>query len=293
MFKRILVPLDGSNLSELALPYAEKLAGTFNSEVDLVEVCEPGERQHRHMLQLYVEKTAEMMRNHIKEAGLTVKVEPVVLDGKPAKKIIDYAKKSDASLIIMATHGRSGILFWTMGSVANKISHEISMPVLLIRAKAPVLKEDESVIFSKILVPLDGSTTGEVALPHVIELTKKLASDVILFQVITSGQHVHTVGGLDYVRFTEQQVESMKVNAKKYLEGVGKGFAGTRATVRSEVKFGNSAAEIIKFADETAVPLVAMATHGHSGIERWTFGSVTHKILHGGNTHVLLVRARG
>ena len=293
MFNKILVPLDGSRLAELALPHAEVLAGAFNSEVNLLEVCEQKGCPHHHMHQLYTEKLAELVKNHIKKAGPVVTVKPLVLEGKAATEIIGYAEQNDISLIIMATHGRFGIMSWAMGSIADKVLQRVSTPILLIRARAPALKEGKSEMFSKILVPLDGSKTGEAVLPYVSELTKKLKSEVILLQVIASGQHVHTIGGLDYVRFAEQQVESMKASAQQYLKGVSRRFADTRATVRSEVKFGDSATGIIKLADETDTSLVAMSTHGHTGIERWTFGSVTHKVLHGSNTHLLLVRAPG
>ena len=291
MFSKILVPLDGSKLAELALPYAEELAGAFNSEVDLVEVCEKKDCPERHIHQLYVERMAELLRNRLKAMGPAVTVKAVVRDGGPAAEIIDYAEKSRISLIIMATHGRSGIMLWAMGSVANKILHNINIPILLIRAKAGAIKRGKRKMFSKILVPLDGSNTGEAILPHVIELAKGLKLEVTLFQVIAPGTHVHTIGGLDYVRFAEQQIESMKANAKQYLEEVSQKFKGTKATVRSGLKFGDPAEEIIKFAGETDTHLVAMSTHGHSGIERWTFGSVAHKIIHAGNTPLLVVRA--
>jgi|TARA_B100000315_G_C14488301_1_gene546290 nucleotide-binding universal stress UspA family protein len=144
---------------------------------------------------------------------------------------------------------------------------------------------------SKILVSLDSSDIGETVLPHVLELAKGLKLGVTIFQVIAPGIHVHTTGGLDYIHFTEQQIASTKASAKQYLEEVSKKFKETKATVRFELKFGDPAEEIIKFASETDTHLVAMSTHGHSSIGRWTFGSITHKVLHSGNAHVLLVRA--
>ena len=234
---------------------------------------------------------AKLLRNRIKEVYPAVTVKPVVLDGECAAEIIDYAVKSNISLIIMATHGRSGIMLWAMGSVANKILHNINIPILLIRAKAAAIKKNEGGMFSKILVPLDGSDIGEAVLPHVMELAKGLKLEVTLLQVIAPGIHVHTIGGLDYVNFTEQQIESMQASAKQYLEEVSRKFKGTKATVKYELKLGDPAEEIIKFADETDTYLVAMSTRGHSGIKRWTLGNITHKVLHSGNTHVLLVRA--
>ncbi len=298
MFKRILVPLDGSELSELALPYAEELAGTFNSEVELVYVCEPGENEYRHMYHLYVEQMAEQVRSHIKayhtgEKRPTAIVKPVVLDGDPAAEIIDYAEKNDISLIVIVSHGRSGVMLWVMGSIATRVIQGTSKPVLFIRASIPGLKVGKGEIFSKILVPLDGSEAGEVTLPYIKEFTSKLKPKVTLLQVVEPGQYVHTVGGLNYVLFSEQRVEAMKAETKQYLEEVKKRLEDTEATIRSEVKTGNAAQEIIKLAGETNTRLVAISTHGRSGVRRWVSGSVAHKVLQAGHTPLLLVRVLG
>ncbi|MFC1958753.1 universal stress protein, partial [Chloroflexota bacterium] len=276
----------------------ETLAGALNSEVDLVNVCEPKEGEYRNMHQLYIEKMAEQVRNHIKayptrEASLAVRVKPVILDGDPAAEIIEYAEKNDISLVVMVSHGRSGIMPWAMGSTAVKVIQRISKPVLFIRASALSPKVSGGEMFSKILIPFDGSENGEAALPYVKELTKKLESEITLLQVVAPGQHVHTIGGLDYILFSEQQVETMKAEAKRYLEKVGKKLADTKATIRPEVKTGNAAQEIIKFADETTTSLVAISTHGHSSAGRWTSGSVAHKVLQRGHIHLLLVPAPG
>ena len=293
MYERILVPLDGSKLAELALPCAEELAGVFNSEVVLIGICEPEESPYSHMCQIYIEKIAEVVGNRIKKVSSMVIVKPVALDGRPAEGIIDYTEKNDVSLIIMASHGRSGIMSWTLGSVANKVLQRTGTPILLIRAKASHLEAGAQGLFNRILVPLDGSDVGEVVLPHVRQLTEKLESEVVLLQVVAPGQHVHTIGGLDYVRFAEQQIESMKAEAKEYLQKVSKRLAGTKGMVRSEVRVGDTAHEIIKFADEANIRLVTISSHGRSGIRQWISGSVTHKILHAGNTPLLLVKALG
>ncbi len=298
MFKRILVPLDGSELGELALPYAEELAGALNSEVELVYVCEPAESQYRHMHQLYTEKIAQQVKNHIeayhaRKAILAATVRPVVLDGDPAAEIIDYAEKNDISLVVMVSHGRSGIMPWAMGSAATRVTQRIVKPILFIRASTPNLKVGKGERFNKILIPLDGSENGEAVLPYIKELTNELKSEVTLLQVVAPGQHVHTVGGLDYILFPEEQVEKMREEAMQYLEKVGNKLTDTKATIRSEVKTGQAAKEIIKFADETKTHLVAISTHGRSGVRRWISGSVAYKVMQAGNTPVLLVRAPG
>ncbi len=285
--------MDGSKLAEQALSYAEELARALNSEVVLAGICEPEESQYYHMYQLYVEKMAEAVGNHIKKVSPVAKVTSVALYGRPAEEIIDYAEKNGVRLIIMVSHGRSGIMLWSMGSVASKVLQRIGMPILFIRAKVSHLEASTEGLFDRILVPLDGSDAGEAALPYVRELTEKLESEVILLQVVAPGQHVHTVGGLDYVLFAEQQVESMEAEAREYLEKVSKRLAGTKGIITSEVRVGDAAHQIIKFADETNIRLVSISTHGRSGIRQWISGSVTHKILQAGNTPVLLVKAPG
>ena len=294
MFKKILVPLDGSELSELALPYAEELARALDSEVTLIFVCEKPNCLYRNEHQAYVDRTAKLIKEHIEEQRPETGVKPLVLEGHSAAEISDYTTQNDISLIVMATHGRSGIISWAMGSVADKILHGVNIPVFLVRARIPPLESTkQGQVLKRILVPLDGSEAGEAALPYIRELAKKLKLKVDLLQVIEPGQHVHTIGGLDYVLFPEQEVENLKAHARQYLADVSKQFTGTRAIVRSGLKLGDPTTEIIKATDKTDICLVAMSTHGHTGITRWTFGGITNKVLHGGKTPVLLVRPTG
>ncbi len=139
-------------------------------------------------------------------------------------------------------------------------------------------------------MPLDGSKNGEAVLPYIKELTGKLKSEVTLLQVVEPGKHVYTVGGLNCISFPEQELERLKTEAMQYLEKASEKLANTRATVRSKVRIGHAAEEIIKFADETNTRLVAISSHGRSGVKRWISGSVAYKVLHAGNTPVLLIR---
>ncbi len=297
MFNRILVPLDGSELSESALPYAEELAGAFNSELELLSVCEPEQSEYRHMYQLYLQKIAEKARNHIKtypdrDTSLSTSVKTVVLDGDPAAQIIDYIEKNDFNLVIMASHGRSGIMPWAMGSIATRIAERVDRPVLFIRAGATRPKTGKGEIFNKILTPLDGSAAGEAILPYIKALATQFDTEITLLQTIEPGQHVFTVGGLSYVNFPEPEVEALKAKAKNYLKQMDKKLAGTRATVRYEVRTGNSTREIIKHANANKTQLVALSTQSHPGTGH--NDNITHKILHAGHTPLLLVRlARG
>jgi nucleotide-binding universal stress UspA family protein len=153
----------------------------------------------------------------------------------------------------------------------------------------------------KILIPLDGSKLGEVAL-HYIEgmvsrLTLEKKVDVILFHVITTLTHDISISGGDAgtitVPYREDELEKMKADAEKYLDKAGGNLRDQKAGVLTKVVIGKDAAdEIIKAEAEVNVDLVAMSTHGRAGISRWALGSVTDKVLRAGNVPVLMVRAK-
>lgn len=294
MYERILVPLDGSKLAEAALPYAEELAGMLDSEVCLLGVCEPDQSQFSHMYQLYIEQMAELVKRHIgdyyKKEGAEAKVKPIITCGEPAEEIISYSEKNDISLVIATTHARSGIRGWMMGSVANRLLREMRAPVILIRSIVPHPEVGTRGLLSKIVVPLDGSKAGEASLPWVEGLAVKLEAEVILLQVVAPGQHVHTIGGLDYFLYPEQEIESLEGRAKDYLKKAGAALSHAGCVVRTEVRVGDAAQEIVNTADEISARLVAISTHGHSGIKRWAFGSVADKVLQVGHTPIMLVR---
>jgi len=151
-------------------------------------------------------------------------------------------------------------------------------------------------MYERILVPLDGSKVGEAALPYVEELVSKLALvtkvEVTLLQVVSSLAHYVIAGEASAsIPYTEQEMEQIKKKAIDYLDKVGEGLRSKGAIVRAKVETGNAAKGINKVADETNADLIAMSTHGRSGFSRLALGSVTDKILRGGDIPVLVIRA--
>jgi len=151
-------------------------------------------------------------------------------------------------------------------------------------------------MYERILVPLDGSKVGEAALPYVEKLVSKLSPkvkvEVILLQVVSLLTHYVVAGEASVsVPYTEKEMEQIEKKAKDYLDEVGKDLKSKRVIVKIRVGTGNAAEAIIKAADEIDADLIAMSTHGRSGISRWAFGSVTDRVLRGGNKPVLVVRA--
>ncbi len=291
MWKKILVPLDGSDLAELALPYAEELANAFKSEVILLHVNEPAESHYRHMHELYMQEVADRMKERIR------KVSPVVVSGKSADEIISYAEKNDVGLIIITSHGRSGIMSWATGSIASKLLQAAAVPLLMVRAAKPRQEAQRPVLLNRILLPLDGSEAGGAAVEYVGELMSRFESEVILFGVVSSGRHIRSVGGLDYISYPEEQVAMFKKEAEGYLDGVYRKLKRRKGTVKVALKVGDKVGdvgqEIIKFAEEEGVNLIAISSHGHSGIKKWVFGSIANKVVQDSKAPVLVVKALG
>jgi nucleotide-binding universal stress UspA family protein len=150
-------------------------------------------------------------------------------------------------------------------------------------------------MFERILVPLDGSKVAEAVLPYIEGLVSRLAPglkvEVTLFQVLSPTYYVIAGEASAPVAYTEIEMEQIKKKAVDYLDSTGEGLRSKGTIVECKVGVGKAAEEIIKAADEINADFVAMSTHGRSGLSRWAFGSVTAKVLRGGNRPVLMVRA--
>ncbi|MDZ4230451.1 MAG: universal stress protein, partial [Dehalococcoidales bacterium] len=182
MYKRMLVPLDGSELAEDVFTYAKELAPKLNIDIILLNVCPPETNEFIPMHQAYIDHAAEVLKRQLPKtpkskeeepAGKRIKMSGELAVGYPAEEIIRYAEENKIDLILMATHGRSGLKRWTLGSVADKVLRASKIPVLLIHPRVP-----DEIIYDKwpkqtLLVPLDGSELAESVLPHVETLAKQ------------------------------------------------------------------------------------------------------------------------
>jgi nucleotide-binding universal stress UspA family protein len=307
MYKRMLVPLDGSELAEVVLPYAKELAGRLDLDIVFLHVCSPHESESLAMHRAYVERAAEIARLQSREVQAKTGIQPgakeveargEVVVGHPAEGIIRYTDENDIDLILMATHGRSGIRRWVIGSVVDKVLRASRVPIWLVRAGSP-----EQIVHDKwpqrtILVPLDGSELAESVLPHVEALAKQRGVelvDVVLLRVceppsISSDYPADMP--LSWDEHVKQMTDHVRQVSAQYLAGVEKRLTDAGLRVRSEVLMGKPADEIIDYADKNPFGLIVIATHGFSGISRWEYGSVANKVLHGVSSPVFLVRPR-
>jgi nucleotide-binding universal stress UspA family protein len=149
----------------------------------------------------------------------------------------------------------------------------------------------------RILVPLDGSKIGEAALPYVEDLLSKLSpevkTEVTLFQVLSvKSVNIASEGEAVEIPYTEEQMKETSKAVINYLNNTGESLRNKGAAVTAKVAFGDASEEIIKASEEFKANLIAMSTHGRSGLGRWAFGSITDKVLrHGGRIPVAVVKA--
>jgi len=294
MYEKILVPLDGSSAAEIALPYAEEIAAKQGAEIILASVSELTAVETDHLYRSYLEGIAGQVESQLKDWGAKAetKVKSEVLLGTPASEILRYADENDVSLIIMASRGRSSRGPWLLGNIAAKVLRATGKPVLLIRAPADKAALQQKSLVRRILVPLDGSKLGEVAIPQAEALVQVLGAELILFQAFVTPI---SVGG--YERYSvpptafKEREEQIRASAMDYLDSLGKVFQEKGLKTLSVVREGSAPEQILKYAETNGIDLIAMSTHGRSGIGRWVLGSVTDKVLHAGDMAVLTVRA--
>ena len=278
MYNKVIVPLDGSSLAEVALPYAEEIAGKMGTKMILLTVLlsdDSKEHQNHHD---YIKRVVEATRRHVEKyteqiEKKNIRIETATRSGSPAEGILSFANKGYPTLIIMATHGRSGLSRWAVGSVADKIVRATSLqPVMLIRANGAHPDVRAKRILKKVLVPLDGSTESEAVIPFISEIARSLQMEITFVRVVSRNNNGHTAAD-GYLKNWCNQLKEYSLSAEYY------------------VKTGNAAEEIIDLADELASDLVAMSTRGQAATSLWSLGSVAQKVLLGGNTPLLLIKA--
>jgi len=296
-YEKILVPLDGSKLAEVALPHAEALTKAFDAQLTLLgavqifkasDTFHPGQIDADDIAVRYLRQKADLLR------GRQISVDTKVSVGDAPSIIVDYAHQDAVDLIVMATHGRSGVKRWVLGSTADRVVRSTEKPVWLVRAKGDRADIGDSLRFCRVIVPLDGSSAAEQVLSHVCEIASRLQLEIVLLHVITETTQVEVLGAEgDYheVPVSDEVIGRLKENAGSYLKTVVDRLSAQGFSANSVIRIGSAADQIIDVAEEMDAALVAMTTHGRSGIERWAYGNVADKVLTAGTTSLLLTRA--
>ncbi|MGZ8485858.1 MAG: universal stress protein [Candidatus Binatia bacterium] len=297
MYKKILVPLDGSATAEAVLPYVEAFAAGFKTSVELLSVIDIGAmtthvapdkvRKMDGIIVAEEKKCAEYLANVAKRFSHAA-TECRMIRGTPAETILESTRQERDTLIAMATHGRSGAKRWLLGSVAEKVLRGTTHPLFLVRAAAA--KKSPQRIINSLVVPLDGSPLAEQILPTVCRWARALDVEVTLIRAFEFPARAY-VSSEAYLPDYDEMREDARREAAAYLKEKEDFLVGNGVRTVSILTIEGAAAnEIISYAQTAPGAVIAMSTHGRSGIQRWILGSVTEKIVRHADDPVLVVR---
>ncbi len=317
MFRHILVPLDGSSRAERALPVAARLARFSDGKVVLLRVVSPSiefvpySTADPEMIQRLIDTDLEEARNYLDNITsvsslISIPTETTVIVGQPAATILSVVDTHHIDLIVLCSHGYTGMKRWVLGSVAEKVAHHAPVPVLLLREGGPALvgTPPHAEGPMRALIPLDGSARAKAAIVPAAQLVAALSAPG------PGALHLTRVVVPEVAKISPREREAIMHKAKQYLsatvehirEGlVASPVADLKLAITWSVTIDDDiAAGIIRMAEDGedtedvgvsgSSDMIAMTTHGYSGLPRWVMGSVTGRVLHATRLPLLIVR---
>lgn len=291
MSRLILVPLDGSEFSEVVLRTGVDLARKWGARLEVVTVHEPvppldhnlWESVSREWSESYIDEVAARIK---KEEGLNVP--GTALCGAPAEAIQRHAEARGVDLIVMATHGRGPMSRFWLGSTADGLVRHSTVPILLLRPDKEKngLRDFEP---RNVVVPLDGSQESEAILSHALELTGDGAAKFHLVRVFPYPRDLASSYLPHTVQLNAKVFEEARRGAEDYVMAEAQRLTKTGVSAEGHLITDLSPATgIIRFAEQVSADLIAMSTHGRGGVSRLVLGSVTDKVLRGAQIPTLV-----
>ena len=299
MFQHLLVPMDGSVLAECVLPHVLAIASPVGTRITLLHVLElprlKGDDHTIDPLEWQLKKReAEVYLDGIalrlEEAGL--KVESMVLEGLPADCVIDFANNNDVTLIILSTHGRSGLSGWNVSSVVQKVILRSFKSALLVRAYRTPITELSAIRYNRLFVGLDCSARAEYILPTAVNLAQAHQAKLILGMVVPKPE---TFSRFPLSEEDEQLVARLVERnysaASHYFEGLQKQLSlqGVEAQVQLAAS-DNVTAALHDMVEQLEADLVMLVAHGRSGDVRWPYGSIAASFIAHGTTSLIIMQ---
>jgi nucleotide-binding universal stress UspA family protein len=295
MFEHILVPLDGSALAEKVLPHAVIMARTFDARITLLRAVE---RQFGAEMPSVIDPMNWEIRKseaqaYLDEVGtrlaeMDLQVHQILAEGPAAERIIDFARANDVDLIVISSHGRSGLTEWNISSVVQKVILGAYTPALIVRAYRPVPADLADLSYRRVLVPLDSSQRAECVLPLAAALVRSQDSMLLLAHVVSEPEAPRRIGMTDEARkLIEQLTRLNREQARDYLEGVTSRLS---VPVEPHVLEGNTPVALHELVRTRDVDLVVLNAHGYSGEAAWPYGSVALNFIAYGNTPLLIMQ---
>lgn len=293
MFTHLLVPLDGSPLATCALPHAITFARAFAAKVTVLRVLTASSSNapidildwqlHKAEAEAYLDGVAQALQ----AAGLLPEV--VVLEGQPANVIVDYVQHNQVDLVILSSHGESGLTGWNIGSVAQKVLLRAHVSCLLVRAYSPFQSACTDLRYHRLLVPLDGSLRAECALPVATTLAQFNQAELRLAHVVRQPDLPHYLPlTAEEQTLIEQLLLRNRLAVSQHLEQLRAQWPAVTAIHLLTNVAVAATLEALTVAEQ--IDLVILSAHGYSGASQWPYGSVTTNFIVYGQAPLLLVQ---
>lgn len=278
MFARILVPIDFSAPSDAALAHARMFARTWTSTLHLLHVTSdrltpPHEGGHPYAEPAALRQIRDRLTDEDRHRRLKIRV---VERSVPAEAILSYARTAEIDLIVMGTHGRSGIAHLLMGSVAEDVVRRAPCPVLTVQ-RAP----EAAAPFTRMLVPTDFSGPSDAALDCARLLQLRFGASIHLLHVLEDEQIAGPFGAEVFVTEAPETRAARLRDARERLSHRVSAADRESGRVTSEILFGPTASTIVHYAADNGFDLVLMGTHGRTGLAHVLVGSVAERVIRG------------
>ena len=279
MFSHIIVPLDGTAESAVALPPARAMAQATGVFFCLLQVL------HGHESREEVEASLKRIAGEL--AGSGVRVDVAVRQGEAAAQIRAEAADQDADLVVMSTHGRAGLGRVILGSVARKVLESTRTPVMLLRPGGHRLTQ-----IHRLLVPVDGTPGGAIAIGQTDNQAQATNTENILYEAVEPiPAYAYDDLGLGYAGYVDPEWDKEALaSAETYVQGLAERLKNDGLNVQGVARLGPITDSISAFATKQDVDLIIMSTHALTGPARAVLGSVADALVRSAHRPVLLVR---
>lgn len=291
----MLVPLDGSALAEVVLDYVSDIAPRLGVNVTLFHVYPVEEKPLLALHQGYIKWAAQCLKDRL--SSYDIDVSGQVAEGYPAEEILRYAEENQVDLILMATHGRSGISRWIIGSVSERVLRSTNLPVWLIRGGSNFQTYHQNVV-DTIVVTLDGSKLAEQVLPYAEALVSQWRPEKLGITLLSVCEPPTVPSDyppdmpITWERHVEQEIKLHQQETRKYLQALSERLSTKGLKVNTEILMGKASQAISDYVNEHLPRLLVMATHGRSGLSRWLVGSVAESVMGSVSVPVFLVKPK-
>ena len=296
MAPTVIVPLDTSVESEASLKVAEALVRRTKGLLSLISVIEaPSEvgvwlNAHK-TIDAWVDRHMEVDEylTNVAARYPDLPTDTLVSTGNPSIEINSIANEQAESVIVLASHARTGFSRMALGSVATSIIHDAHCPVIVVRRGDEEPAGEALSTVSRVLVALDGSEFSETALAAAQDLLGTSDLEVHLLRVVeTTKWYGSTYAEFDY-GVLELYVEAERETAGAYLEAQAKKLEEAGLAVSWEVCEGLVPDHIAAVSDQIDADMIVMSTHGRTGLGRVFMGSVAERVVHDAERPVMLV----